>query len=529
MKKKAALFIMMILTITIAVPQGVWADSGDKGNTYQFQTGVLPYSAQMEDNTSVRVTWKSYTACKGFILSWEKASGNQKEDFVRIDDPKAETYVVKNLEAGQKYHFQIVGILTGADGKDLLTEPWSITGTTYLQVPELMNWESMGSFIRTKWKLAESYSAIKLYRADSEQGTYKLIATLGNPSGESPPQNNKDGQESNAERGPWREDQHMAVTYKDTDVEAGRTYYYKAQAVGTVCGKQYTSKATSAEPLEAKNFEASFYSKLMNKKGTYTKQFTMRITSDKGNYKTYFNKLKSLDAISSSTGSNVKQAFTKVEYSMDGKKFYDLKGQEASIDGGETIYIRITTKTNFWLRKDGRAELHFDVKYCRPKEGGAVDGADLRFTALEPRPGWQPEWDAVGEISGKVNDYYNDHWDYPPSELDRLLNDSGYLFGEPNPQAEKVSNTSVMLSWKSVDHAESYVVRYGRTKKSVAPQQGNPIIVPKYQVQCLIDGLKKGKTYYFSVISSGNAEGTDEFDEAYGSIIKWDGKTFTRI
>lgn len=530
MEKKAALFIMMILIITMAAPQAVWADSGDKGNTYQFQTGVLPYSAQMEDETSVRVTWKSYTACKGFILSWKKAASSQKEESVRIDDPKAETYVVKNLEAGQKYTFQIAGILTGADGKDLLTEPWTITGATYLRVPEMMNWESMGSFIRTKWNLAESYSAIKIFRADSGQGTYKLIATVGNPSGEDSSKDNQDGQEEEStQRAPWREDQHIAVIYKDTDVEAGKSYYYKAQAVGTVGGKQYTSKASSAEFVEAKNFNAFFYSKLMNKKGTYTKQFTMRITSDKANYKTYFKKLKSLDAISSSTGSNVKRAFTKAEYSMDGKKFYDLKDQGASIDGGETIYIRITTKTNFWLRKDGRAELHFDVKYCRPKEGSVVDGADLRFTALELMPGRQPEWEAVGEIRGNVSDYYEGNWDYPLSELDQLIYNSGCLFDEPDPQVEKKDSSSVMLNWQSVSHAESYAIRYGTTKKAVTPPGGKPIIVPKYQVQFLADGLKKGQTYYFSVISCADPEGTDEYDEAYsGNIIKWDGKNFSR-
>lgn len=525
MKKRAALFIMMILIVTLALPQTIWADHDNEEHIYQYQTGVLPYSAQMEDETSVRVTWESHTACKGFILSWKKDGSSQKEQSTRIDDPKAVTYVVKDLESGEKYRFQIAGILTGADGKDLLTKPWTIMGTTYLQVPELTNRESMGDFITTKWKLAESYSALKLYRADSEAGNYELIATLGESSAGDSSENNKDDQKSEKTTSvPRREDQHMAVIYKDTDVKPGKTYYYKAQAVGSTGGKQHASKWSSVEPLEAKNFKASFYSKLMNKKGTYTKQFTMRITSDRANYKTYFKKLKSLDSISSTTGWNVKRAFTKVEYSMDGKKFYDLKDQGASIDGGETIYIRVSTKTKFWLRKDGRAELHFDVKYCRPPEGGSVDGADLRFFGLEPRPNWLPGWIAVGDIGGRLVE-----GDYPLSELDQLMYDSAYLFNWPDSKAEKKSSTSVMLNWKSVAHAESYAVRYGTTKKAATPPGGKPIIVPKYQVQFLIDGLKKGKTYYFSVISCANPDGSDEYDEAYGGIVKWDGKTFTRI
>lgn len=504
MKKKFALFLTVIMIAVMVLPQIAAADSMTE-NTYRFQTGVLPYSAQMEDETSVRVTWHRFTDSKAFILSWKKAGSNEKVQSVRIDDPKADTYVVTGLEPETNYVFSIKGILTDAEGKDLFTEDYDIEGATYVKSPEYAGCRLNCSGITSYWHVKESYSNFKIYRSDAKDGSYELIETIA-------ADGNYDGPGRTHDR------QYVRFTCDDYSVEDGKTYYYKAQAEGTVGEKTYSSEMSEPVALSAKNEEGRFVTTLLNKRNAYTKQIKIKLTSDDANYTTYLKSFKSLHYYSN--GKNKKRIVTKAEYSRDGKKYYTLKNKNVSVKAGQSVYLRITTKSRYWISKSlKQGSMSLNVKYDRPAYTGKATNAELVIGKFDSH---YKNYDGYG---GTIS--ADTRLDRDPDTFSSLVNQ--FLFREPDPQAEKVSDTSVMLNWKSVDHAESYVVRYGTTKKSVAPQQGKPIVVPKYQVQCLIDGLKKGKTYYFSVISSGNAEGTDEYDEAYGNIIKWDGKTFTRI
>lgn len=537
MKKKVAVFLILTVIMTMSLPQMAWADSEDEDNTYQYESGILPYSAQMEDETSIRLTWLGYMSVKGVIISWKEAGSSQEEQSVRIDHPQTKTYVVKNLQPGKKYDFHMTGILTGADGRELLTERWPITGATYLQTPELMNYESMGDYITTKWKLAEKYSALKLYRAESKNGSYKQIATVGNPeAGDRYKVNIVNEYFPSSGETPCREDQHMIAIYKDTDVKPGKTYYYKAQAAGTTSGKLYTSEESKIEPLCAKNTVGLFEPKVLNKAHTYTKQIRLKLTSDKGNYKTYLKKLKSLYSLKSWSNKMTKRAVTKVEYSLNGKKFYPLKNKNVAIEGGKSIYLRISTKTKFWIRKDGKIRMHFDVKYCRPPEGGSADGVELEFYCpyYEHDPRGVDTRDK-GWIRGRLraNDYNRDLWNDPLSKFDQRIDDRLYLFHGVNlyPEAAKVSDNSVLLQWGSVGYrapVAGYALRYGTTKESVMPSKEKAVLLPNYQVEYLFDGLEKGKTYYFSVIPFAEAGGGSEYEASY-YIIEWDGETFTRL
>lgn len=504
MKKKIALFLTVIMIAVMALPQMAAADSKTE-DTYQFQTGVLPYSAQMEDETSVRVTWHRFTDSKAFVLSWKKAGSDEALQSVRIDDPKADTYVITGLAPKTDYVFSIKGVLTDAEGKDLFTEDYEIEGATYVKPPEYAACRLNCSGISSYWHVKESYSNFKIYRSDSKDGPYELIETIEAGG-------NDDGPGRTEDR------QYLSFTCDDYSVEDGKTYYYKAQAEGTVGEKTYSSEMSEPVALSAKNEEGLFVTTLLNKRNAYTKQIKIKLTSHEANYTTYLKGFKELRY--NSNGKNNKRIVTKAEYSRDGKKYYTLKNKNVSVKAGQSVYLRITTKSRYWISKSlKQGSMSLNVKYDRPAYTGKAANVELAIGKFDSH---HKTYDGYGGIISA-----DTKLDRDPDAFSSLVNQ--FLIREPDPQAEKVNDTSVMLNWKSVDHAESYVVRYGTTKKSVAPQQGKPIIVPKYQVQCLIDGLKKGKTYYFSVISSGNAEGTDEYDEADGNIIKWDGKKFTRI
>lgn len=500
MKRRITILLALVIIVTLALPQIVWADGKAKDKTYRFESGVLPYSAQMEGETAIRISWFNLMASKGFILSWKETGSTQKAGSVRIDQPEKSSYVVTDLKPETEYTFELVGILTGANGKDLLSKPRSISGATYLQTPKFINRELMADYIITKWTFAEKDAALKLYRAETKSGPYELIATIKEDKEKETGGGAQFTAAGDEEESDYfkpgelshREDQHMAAMYKDVNVKADKSYYYKTQAERRIEGKLYKSKESETVKLAAKNFdEAGFLSKLMNKKGTYTNQVTFRITSQKGNYRTYLKRLTSLYAINN-TGRPVKKAVRKTEYSLNGKTFELLKNKSVKIDPGESVYIRISTKKKIWLRKDGKVKLHFDVKYCRPSDAGKVDGADLEFTAFDRDADWIPSWGQrkEGQIKGGKC-----IWDAPLSELDDLIKYGS--FGDLWLKAERITSTSVLLYWNSVRYVENYAIRYGLTKSDVV--RNKPIILPKCQVEHLVKGLKKGKTYYFSI------------------------------
>lgn len=509
MKRRITTFLALVIIVTLALPQIVWAADG-KDNMYRFQTRILPYSAQMENEMSVRVTWYRLMDCKAFILSWKRAGSDEKAQSVRIDNPKTESYVVTDLEPKTDYIFNIKGILTGADGKDLFTEGYDIEGATYLKTPEYAISILRGKSISSYWHVREQYSCLKVYRSETKNGSYKRIKTL-----EAGGNYGDDVSDFAMMEAPY-----VRFLCSDNNVEKGKTYYYKAQAEGTVAGKTYSSEMSEPVALAGRNEEGHFYTKLLNKRNTYTKQIKIKLTSDKANYITYLKELEALYYYRDNWKRN-KRIVKKTEYSRDGKKYYALKNKNVKIKAGQSVYLRITTKSRYWLGYK-RGAMVFNVKYCRPAYVGKVDHAKLEIG----------RFDSQGETNiGGIIYAYEEERDPTPEPFADIIR--GSYTQQTYPKAKKISDTSVMLEWPSVKSfcpyngsdtsINGYEIRYGTTKKSITIFQNKPVIVPKYQVQFLIDGLKKGKTYYFSVIPFDDNGRVEE----ESLVLKWNWKTHT--
>lgn len=506
MKRRITLFLTVVIIVTMILPQAAWGNSETADNTYKFQTRVLPYSAQMEDETSVRVSWYRFMDCKAFVLSWKRAGSDEKIQSVRIDDPNAETYVVTGLEPKTDYVFSIKGVLTGADGKDLFTQDYDIEGATYLKAPEYAISILRGNFIGSYWHVREQYSNLKVYRSESKDGPYELIKTL-----EAGGNYGDDASDFAMMEAPY-----VRFLCDDYNVEKAKKYYYRAQTEGTIGGKTYSSEMSDPVALAGRNEEGKFYTKLLNKRNTYTKQIRIKLTSDKANYTMY---LKGFDALYyfGDNWSRSKRVVKKAEYSRDGKKYYTLKNKNVKVKAGQSVYLRITTKSRYWLGYN-KGAMDLNVKYCRPVHTGKVDHAKLEIGRFDSR--------GETNIGGLIYGYEDKERD--PTPFYDIIRDS---YNETTcPQAEGVSDTSVMLEWPGVKSflpyngpdtsVNGYEVRYGTTKKSITVSHGKPIIVPRYQVQLLIDGLQKGKTYYFSVIPFDDSGRLEEDSR----VLKWNWK-----
>lgn len=490
MKRKIALFLAVVMIAVMALPQIVMADS-KKENPYLFPKMPAPYSAQMEDETSIRVSWR-HMNCKAFVLSWKKSGSSENVQSVRIDTPEAVTYVVSGLEPKTDYDFTIKGVFTAADGSDLFTMSYGIEGATYVKTPVYGACQLKSAEISTSWHVKESYSSLNIYRSESRNGDYELIETIG-----------PDGREYD-EYDDRENYQYELLWSADCNAEAGKIYYYKAQTVGTIGGKTYKSEMSEAVALSAKNEEGCYDTKLMNKEKSYTKRLVIKVTSQEGNFTTYLKNFKNL-VYRNSKGKVQNRKVVKAEYSRDGKKYYVLKNKNAPIKAGQSFYLRLTTKSRYWVSKSGKeGSVNLNVKYARPAYTGKSDNVTLQIREFNDTYGAYVSRDKG--FNRDPNPFYDD---FHNNDFDRL----------PSIVVEKVSASSVMLNWRGSDQV--YAIRYGTTKKSVAPIQGSRILVPKYQVQLLINGLQKGKTYYFSFVPC--TEDNEEQDED-NFAVKWDGK-----
>ena len=171
--------------------------------------------------TNVKATSKSYKAIK---VSWKKVSGAKK-------------YVVyRSTKKGSAY--KKVGTSTSASLKDTSCT----TGTTYYYKVRAYN-GAYGAYsaaasaravcaatssikanggenkATVKWAKVAGASGYRVYRASSSSGTYKLVGTVSGAS---------------------------TLSYKDTGLTAGKTYYYKVRAYHTVDGAKVNGKLSSA-------------------------------------------------------------------------------------------------------------------------------------------------------------------------------------------------------------------------------------------------------------------------------------------
>lgn len=513
-KRGISLAVCLALALALLMPQYSLA-AADAEHTYPFTTGVLPYSAQMEDETSVRLTWHGFTPCKGYLITWERSDGSGKTESVKLDQAEITTYVVKGLEKDTDYRFTVSGILIAADGGDMFTQPVEIEGSTYIHTPEYSACRTGSTWIISYWHVKEKRSLLNIYRADTKNGEYRLVDTL-----------EAGGNSDYGDHGRSDGDtQYVSFGYDENvspqdDHKAGRTYYYKAQAEAEINGKTYVSQMSDPVALQAKNEGGIFKTTLLNKKKTYTRQIKFKLTSDVGNYTAYLKGFSSL-RYRNKKGVDQKRKVSKMEYSRDGKKYYTLKNKNVKLKPGETIYLRVNTTGRYWISsKADEGELVLNAKYLRPAYAGKSDNVKLYIKDFNSRFG------------GAIPALEEDERDPAPSWFSKLFYRTVSADDDPEPTVQKAGDTSVLVNWRSLKPYISmsyagYALRYGTTKESVTPSQGEPLLFSKYQTQALIENLDPEKTYYFTVVVFTDPGNNGSERDARYRIVKWDGNKAT--
>ena len=178
------------------------------------------YSA---DSNSGSATYQKFTsfdvAPKSGVtmsLSWSKVSGASSYDVMWLD-PYGDYQVVKScgssqtscshtgLKAGTRYRYKIIA--KNSSGKTVAVSP--VKEAVALATPTIQS-VAVDYGLRVTWTKASGADRYNIYRSTSKNGTYEYIASVQG-----------------------------SLSYLDSDIDLGKTYYYKVRAYKKIDGKVY--------------------------------------------------------------------------------------------------------------------------------------------------------------------------------------------------------------------------------------------------------------------------------------------------
>lgn len=155
------------------------------------------------------VTLKVDTASGKPKVTWEKISGAEKYYIVRatskngtykkVATVSGTSYIDKETKAGKTYYYKVKAL----HEKDAADSAYSAVTSRVCDLKKPVVTISLKSGDpRIKWEAISGAEKYQVYRATSKDGEYKLVKTTK-----------------------------TATSFTDTDVKAGKTYYYKVMAI----------------------------------------------------------------------------------------------------------------------------------------------------------------------------------------------------------------------------------------------------------------------------------------------------------
>lgn len=163
-------------------------------------------------SNSFNITWNKITGASKYVVYRKIDSGS----WTKITTTTGTKYVEKNLAYGKKYYYKVqaVGSAYGLERASAYSSyVRGLTNTIYR--PDNVKVTSANyNKITITWTKVVPARGYEIYRATSKNGTYKKIATISNAS---------------------------TVTYTDSKLTTGKTYYYKIRAVYGTAKSPYTT------------------------------------------------------------------------------------------------------------------------------------------------------------------------------------------------------------------------------------------------------------------------------------------------
>lgn len=180
-------------------------------------------------NASIKVASTGYNKLK---VSWAQVPGNQGYEIYRSTSSKGTynkvgtvtnkntlSYTNSSLVTGKTYYYKVRAYRT-VNGKKVYGQFSDVGyGKSTLAMPsKLTVSKSNSTFTKASWSKVSEATGYQVYRATSKSGSYTNVKTVTSGS---------------------------SISYADTKLKKGKTYYYKVRAYRTVNGKKIYSSYTS--------------------------------------------------------------------------------------------------------------------------------------------------------------------------------------------------------------------------------------------------------------------------------------------
>ena len=506
MKRSVSLLICFCMLFAMGLPQtqtALAAEDTDTAPTAYLTSWGNPEPA---GDSAIRIFWgmDSVTADREYRIAWKKA-GEEAWKTVEITGAKQEedgskSYCITGLEKNQKYDITVEAILRNEKGEKVYSKPLALQGYTCVQAPKYASYSatSDGSYIESVWNVYEKNGTVKFYRADERNGEYILVGET-------------DGREDLTHTN--YKYKTGKIVFRDENVMPGRTYYYKAVSqVKADNGTVMESESSKPSQLTSRKKPYGDYEvKLLNKKGTYAKTLTWKITADDANYLTNFVK-KDIRVLakSSKTGKVSYKKPVKVQWSTDGKHWKNARPLN-DIYQGRTIYLRVTLSKKMWIRRDGKDMLQAGIRYYYYDKRGSEF---IREHSLVLRADMNSRVELESASEEDDPGYTGD--DHGPGEAEnweiwyKMFHNHGVAY-EGDLTVKATADQSAVLNWRLCPMAEGYLLRYGRTEEEA--EKAEPILLPANQTGYEVKGLERGKDYYFSLTEKYRDEETGQVKE----------------
>ncbi len=201
------------------------AISGKSPTTYEDPEGIVvtagiaaPTSvkAKLKKYNKASVSWKAVKGASGYTVSYKKASASKWT----VANTSKTTFTKGSLAKGKKYQFKVKAYKAFGKAKLYSSDSKTVKATT-LKASTLKVKKSGRAAVKVKFSNIKGESGYQVYRSLKAKKAYKKVKTL---------KANK-------------------VTFKDTKVKKGKTYYYKVRAYQKAGGKKVYGPWSKAKKI----------------------------------------------------------------------------------------------------------------------------------------------------------------------------------------------------------------------------------------------------------------------------------------
>lgn len=145
-----------------------------------------------------KLTWKAITGAEKYLVY---RRSTEESSYTRIASTTSVSYTDASAEAGTKYYYKVMAVHSNTAANSAKSD--TVSATCDLARP-VVNIKLSSGDPRLTWEKIPGAEKYYVYRADSKTGSYEHVKTTK-----------------------------TASSFTDTDVTAGKTYYYKVKAVHT--------------------------------------------------------------------------------------------------------------------------------------------------------------------------------------------------------------------------------------------------------------------------------------------------------